>query len=88
MGCPCRTHINTHLGPMWVLYVLLAGKDSDNCTVHKIIIPLNYLSDRISLKLVLGKGSHSTTFQLIDIYLHICQTIDSNQYFCIVFCNV
>ena len=26
MGCPCRTHINTHLGPMWVLYFLLAGK--------------------------------------------------------------
>ena len=28
MGCPCRTHINTHLGPMWVLYILLAGKGS------------------------------------------------------------
>ena len=26
MGCPCRTHINTHLGPMWVLYFLLAGE--------------------------------------------------------------
>ena len=25
MGCPCRTHINTHLGPMWDLYFLLAG---------------------------------------------------------------
>ena len=25
MGCPYRTHINTHLGPMWVLYCLLAG---------------------------------------------------------------
>ena len=25
MGCPCKTHINTHLGPMWVLYFLLAG---------------------------------------------------------------
>ena len=25
MGCPYRTHINTHLGPMWVLYFLLAG---------------------------------------------------------------
>ena len=24
MGCPCRTHINTHLGPMLVLYFLLA----------------------------------------------------------------
>ena len=29
MGCPCRTHINTHLGPMWVLYFLLAGGDTD-----------------------------------------------------------
>ena len=26
MGCPYRTHINTHLWPMWVLYLLLAGK--------------------------------------------------------------
>ena len=25
MGCPYRTHINTHLWPMWVLYILLAG---------------------------------------------------------------
>ena len=24
MGCPYRTHINTHLGPTWVLYFLLA----------------------------------------------------------------
>ena len=31
--------------------------------------------------------SHSTTFQLIDIYYHICQAIDSNQYSCIVFCD-
>ena len=26
MGCPYRTHINTHLWPMWVLYLLLAGR--------------------------------------------------------------
>ena len=32
--------------------------------------------------------SHSTTFQLIDIYHHICQAIDSNQYSCMVFCDV
>ena len=31
---------------------------------------------------------HSTTFQLIDIYHHICQAIDSNQYSCMVFCDV
>ena len=32
--------------------------------------------------------SHSTTFQLIDIYHHISQAIDSNQYSCMVFCDV
>ena len=26
MGCPYRTHIITHLGPIWVLYSLLAGR--------------------------------------------------------------
>ena len=26
MGYPYRTHINTHFGPKWVLYFLLAGK--------------------------------------------------------------
>ena len=25
MGCPYRTHIITHLGPIWVIYSLLAG---------------------------------------------------------------
>ena len=30
---------------------------------------------------------HSTTFQLIDIYHHICQANDTNQ-FCMVFCDV
>ena len=25
MGCPYRTHINTHMGPIWVPYSLLAG---------------------------------------------------------------
>ena len=31
---------------------------------------------------------HSTTFQLIDIYHHICHAIDNNQYTCMVFCDV
>ena len=31
---------------------------------------------------------HSTTFQLIDIYHHICQVIDNNQYACMVFLDV
>ena len=26
MGCPYRTHIITHVGPIWVPYSLLAGK--------------------------------------------------------------
>ena len=28
MGCPCRTHINTHLGPMWVLYFFACWANS------------------------------------------------------------
>ena len=31
---------------------------------------------------------HSTTFQLIDKYHHICQTFDSNQFSCMVFLDV
>lgn len=32
--------------------------------------------------------NHSTSLQLIDIYHHICQTFDNNQYSCMVFCDV
>ena len=32
--------------------------------------------------------NHSTTFQLIDIYHHICQTFDDEQFSCTVFCDV
>ena len=32
--------------------------------------------------------NHSTTFQLIDIYHHIRQTFDNNQFSCMVFCHV
>ena len=32
--------------------------------------------------------THSTTFQLVDIYKHICQTFDNNQYSCMVFCDL
>ena len=32
--------------------------------------------------------NHSTTFQLIDIYQHICQTFDNSQYSCMVFCDI
>ncbi|MCG7882866.1 MAG: hypothetical protein JAY96_14895 [Candidatus Thiodiazotropha endolucinida] len=31
---------------------------------------------------------HSTTFQLIDIFQHICQTFDNNQFSCMIFCDV
>ena len=47
MGCPYRTHIITHLGPIWVPYSLLAGnslpndkskntllRDKNNVTIH------------------------------------------------------
>ncbi|MCG8048002.1 MAG: endonuclease/exonuclease/phosphatase family protein [Candidatus Thiodiazotropha taylori] len=32
--------------------------------------------------------NHSTTYQLIDIYQHICQTFDNNQFSCMVFCDI
>ncbi|MCG7883227.1 MAG: reverse transcriptase family protein [Candidatus Thiodiazotropha endolucinida] len=32
--------------------------------------------------------NHSTTFQLIDIYHHVCQTFDNEQFSCMVFCDV
>ena len=31
---------------------------------------------------------HSTTYQLIDIYHHICQAVDHGQFSCIVFCDI
>ena len=31
---------------------------------------------------------HSTTYQLIDIYHHICQAMDYGQFSCIVFCDI
>ena len=33
-------------------------------------------------------ANHSTTFQLIDIYHHICQTFDNEQFSCIVLCDI
>ena len=50
MGCPCRTHINTHLGPMWVLYFLLAGQFLifDHILVYLHIKALIALMDRLS----------------------------------------
>ena len=31
---------------------------------------------------------HLTTFQLVDIYHHICQSFDSKQFSCMVFCDI
>ena len=36
MGCPYRTHINTHLWPMWVLYLLLAGRHTSSDIYYTI----------------------------------------------------
>ena len=32
--------------------------------------------------------NHSTVFQLVDIFHHICQAFDNKQYACMVFCDV
>ena len=34
------------------------------------------------------RRSHSTTFQLIDIFHHICESYDEKQYSCMVFCDI
>ena len=34
------------------------------------------------------RPGHSTTFQLIDIFHHICQSYDEKQYSCMVFCDI
>ena len=34
------------------------------------------------------RPGHSTTFQLIDIFHHICQSFDEKRYSCMVFCDI
>ena len=34
------------------------------------------------------RPGHSATFQLIDIFPHICQSFDKKQYYCMVFCDI
>ena len=34
------------------------------------------------------RPGHSTTFQLVDIFHHICQSFDAKQYSCMVFCDI
>ena len=50
----------------------------------------NYLKDNNLLnKYQSGfMPGHSTSFQLIDIYHHICQTFDNKQISCMVFCDI
>ena len=32
--------------------------------------------------------NHSTVYQLIDIYHHVCQTLDESQISCMIFCDI
>ena len=34
------------------------------------------------------RPGHSTIFQLIDIFHHICQAFDEKQYSCMIFCDI
>ena len=34
------------------------------------------------------RPGHSTSFQLIDIFHHICLSFDEKQYSCMVFCDI
>ena len=34
------------------------------------------------------RPGHSTTYQLVDIFHHICQSFDEKQYSCMVFCDI
>ena len=34
------------------------------------------------------RSGHSTNFQLIDIFHHICQSFDEKQYSCMIFCDM
>ena len=49
----------------------------------------NYLKDNLLYKYQSGFiPGHSTSFQLIDICHHICQTFDNKQISCMVFCDI
>ena len=53
MGCPYRTHIITHLGPIWVPYSLLAGSTK----LLKKIIWVGF--HRASLRRIIDYGAMS-----------------------------
>ena len=47
------------------------------------------VSNNLLFKYQLGfRPGNSTTFQLIDIFHHICQSFDEKQYSCMVFCDI
>ena len=57
MGCPCRTHINTHLGPMWVLYFLLAGM-LESKTVSSMDAGM-HVPNHVDLRIVTESGKQN-----------------------------
>ena len=50
MGCPYRTHIITHLGPIWVPYSLLAGKFccGSRCCLYILYVHITLSSDTVA----------------------------------------
>ena len=50
----------------------------------------NYLKDNNLLHKCQSSfiPGHSTSFQFMDIYHHICQTFDNKQISCMVFCDI
>ena len=63
MGCPYRTHIITHLGPIWVPYSLLAGElllrklELYKCSTNFIKLMKSYLDNRSQAVSLGGKMS-------------------------------
>ena len=52
-------------------------------------IVFKHVSNNLLFKYQSGfRPSHSTTFQLIEIFHHICQSFDEKQYSCMVFCDI
>ena len=57
--------------------------------VNKRLIYNFFYSNNLIYKSQSGfLSGHSSVFQLIDIYNQICQSFDSKQYTCMVFCDI
>ena len=49
----------------------------------------HFVNDKLLFKYQYGfRPGHSTTYQLVDIFHHICQSFDEKQYSCMVFCDI